>query len=79
MGSFQRNKSNHWIDIKGKGILYDEDDEPIKLTDQDTSQNIIEFQLHNIIFRRNTFHFFRRLKSVFTMCMQRYIEREKTN
>ena len=45
MGSFQRNKSNHWIDIKGKGILYDEDDEPIKLTDQDTSQNIIEFQL----------------------------------
>ncbi|KAG2251073.1 hypothetical protein Bca52824_081209 [Brassica carinata] len=45
MGSFQRNKSNHWIDIKGKGILYDEDDEPIKLTDQDTSQNITEFQL----------------------------------
>uniref|UniRef100_A0A0D3CRP4 DUF4283 domain-containing protein n=1 Tax=Brassica oleracea var. oleracea TaxID=109376 RepID=A0A0D3CRP4_BRAOL len=48
MGSFQRNKSNHWIDIKGKGILYDEDDEPIKLTDQDTSQNITEFQLSPI-------------------------------
>lgn len=45
MGSFQRNKSSHWIDIKGKGILYDEDDAPIKLTDQDTPQNITEFQL----------------------------------
>uniref|UniRef100_A0A0D3AMS7 DUF4283 domain-containing protein n=1 Tax=Brassica oleracea var. oleracea TaxID=109376 RepID=A0A0D3AMS7_BRAOL len=45
MGSFQRNKSSHWIDIKGKGIMYDEDDEPIKLTDQDTPQNITEFQL----------------------------------
>ncbi|KAG2288872.1 hypothetical protein Bca52824_048476 [Brassica carinata] len=45
MGSFQRNKSSHWIDMKGKGILYDEDDEPIKLTDQDTPQNITEFHL----------------------------------
>ncbi|KAH0891777.1 hypothetical protein HID58_054206, partial [Brassica napus] len=45
MGSFHRNKSNHWMDIKGKGFLYEDDDEPIKLTDQDTSQNITEFQL----------------------------------
>ncbi|KAF3543948.1 hypothetical protein DY000_02005488 [Brassica cretica] len=45
MGSFHRNKSNHWMDIKDKGILYEDDDDPIKLTDQDTTQNITEFQL----------------------------------
>ncbi|KAL0771825.1 hypothetical protein Bca101_036976 [Brassica carinata] len=31
--------------IKGKGILYEDDDEPIKLTDHDISQNIDEFKL----------------------------------
>ena len=33
------------MDIKDKGILYEEDDEPIKLTDQDTTQNITKFLL----------------------------------
>ncbi|XP_048605639.1 uncharacterized protein LOC125583117 [Brassica napus] len=33
------------VDIKGKGILYEYDDEPIKLTDHDISQNINEFKL----------------------------------
>uniref|UniRef100_A0A0D3CF11 DUF4283 domain-containing protein n=1 Tax=Brassica oleracea var. oleracea TaxID=109376 RepID=A0A0D3CF11_BRAOL len=32
-------------DIKGKEILYEDDDEPIKLTDHDVSQNINEFKL----------------------------------
>ena len=45
MGSSYRNKSNHLADIKGKGILYEDDDEPIKLTDQDNAQNIKEFWL----------------------------------
>ncbi|KAF3551706.1 hypothetical protein DY000_02004767 [Brassica cretica] len=42
MGSFHRNKSNHWMDIKGKGFLYEDDDEPINLTDQDTSHYSIQ-------------------------------------
>ncbi|KAF3552916.1 hypothetical protein F2Q69_00013334 [Brassica cretica] len=45
MGSSYRSKSTHMVDIKGKGILYEDDDEPIKLTDHDTSQNIDEFKL----------------------------------
>ncbi|KAF3525040.1 hypothetical protein F2Q69_00047035 [Brassica cretica] len=45
MGSSYRNKSNHLADIKGKGILYEDDDEPIKLTNQDNAQNIKEFWL----------------------------------
>ncbi|KAF2539687.1 hypothetical protein F2Q70_00004279 [Brassica cretica] len=32
-------------DIKGKGILYEDDDEPIKLTDHDVFQNINEFKM----------------------------------
>ena len=45
MGSSYRSKSTHMADIKGKGILYEDDDEPIKLTDHDVSQNINEFKL----------------------------------
>ena len=45
MGSSYRSKSTHMVDIKGKGILYEDDDEPIKLTDHDISQNIDEFKL----------------------------------
>ena len=45
MGSSYRSKSSHMADIKGKGILYEDDDEPIKLTDHDVSQNINEFKL----------------------------------
>ncbi|KAF3511588.1 hypothetical protein F2Q69_00006466 [Brassica cretica] len=44
MGSSYRSKSTHMVDIKGKGILYEYDDEPIKLTDHDISQNINEFK-----------------------------------
>ena len=32
-------------DLKGKGILYEDDDEPIRLTDQDGSQVIKEFRM----------------------------------
>ncbi|KAH0878936.1 hypothetical protein HID58_066330, partial [Brassica napus] len=46
MGSSYRSKSTHMADIKGKGILYEDDDEPIKLTDHDVSQNINEFKLY---------------------------------
>ncbi|KAL0789579.1 hypothetical protein Bca101_005825 [Brassica carinata] len=45
MGSSYRSKSTHMVDIKGKGILYEDDDEPIKLTDHDISQNIDESKL----------------------------------
>uniref|UniRef100_A0A0D3E8G4 DUF4283 domain-containing protein n=1 Tax=Brassica oleracea var. oleracea TaxID=109376 RepID=A0A0D3E8G4_BRAOL len=45
MGSSYRSNSAHMADIKGKGILYEDDDEPIKLTDHDVSQNINEFKL----------------------------------
>ena len=44
MGSY-RSKSTHMVYIKGKGILYEDDDEPIKLTDHDISKNIDEFKL----------------------------------
>ncbi|KAF3558663.1 hypothetical protein F2Q69_00012683 [Brassica cretica] len=37
MGSSYRSNSAHMADIKGKGILYEDDDEPIKLTDHDVS------------------------------------------
>ncbi|KAF3605199.1 hypothetical protein DY000_02047650 [Brassica cretica] len=45
MGSSYHSKSTHMADIKGKEILYEDDDEPIKLTDHDVSQNINEFKL----------------------------------
>nr|VDD24876.1 unnamed protein product [Brassica oleracea] len=45
MGSSYRSTSTHMVDIKGKEILYEDDDEPIKLTDHDISQNISEFKL----------------------------------
>ena len=32
-------------DLKGKGILYEDDDEPIKLTEQDDVQVLKEFQM----------------------------------
>ena len=31
-------------DLKGKGIWYDNDDEPIQLTDEDDSHTIRDFQ-----------------------------------
>ena len=46
MGSSFRHKSAHHADIKGKGILYeDDDDTPIKLVDRDDSFAIKEFGL----------------------------------
>ncbi|WZZ14259.1 hypothetical protein YC2023_107348 [Brassica napus] len=37
MGSTFRMKSAHQADLKGKGILYEDDDEPVKLIDRDDS------------------------------------------
>ncbi|KAH0884166.1 hypothetical protein HID58_060262 [Brassica napus] len=46
MGSSFRMKSAHQADVKGKGILYDDDDDvPIKLVDRDDSYLIKEFGL----------------------------------
>ena len=46
MGSSFRMKSAHQVDVKGKGILYDDDDDvPIKLVDRDDSYLIKEFGL----------------------------------
>lgn len=45
MGSSLRHNSAHLKDIKGKGILYEDDDAPIKLTDQDDTHIINEFNL----------------------------------
>lgn len=45
MGSSFRPKSTHMADIKGKGILYEDDDEPIKLLDQDYSNVIKEYHM----------------------------------
>ena len=45
MGSSHRNHSAHMADIKGKGILYEDDDEPIKLTSQDDPTILDEFSL----------------------------------
>ncbi|CAN7077262.1 unnamed protein product [Brassica oleracea var. botrytis] len=45
MGSLSRVKSAHMADLKRKGILYEDDDEPIRLTDQDGSQVIKEFRM----------------------------------
>ncbi|XP_013589190.1 uncharacterized protein LOC106393613 [Brassica napus] len=45
MGSSYRHRSSHTADIKGKGILYEDDDAPIKLTDQDDTLIVNEFSL----------------------------------
>ncbi|KAJ4889358.1 Uncharacterized protein Rs2_29106 [Raphanus sativus] len=45
MGSSGRFQSAHMADIKGKGILYEEGDEPIQLIDQDETQAINEFKM----------------------------------
>lgn len=46
MRSSSQPKSAHMADIKGKGILYeDDDDEPIQLTDQDDSHVIKEYNM----------------------------------
>ncbi|XP_013700322.1 uncharacterized protein LOC106404122 [Brassica napus] len=37
--------SAHMTDVKGKGICYDNDDEPIQLTDQDDSHTIRDYRL----------------------------------
>ena len=33
------------VDLKGKGILYEDNDEPIKLSDHDDSQVINEYRM----------------------------------
>lgn len=45
MGLSFRHKSSHLANIKGKSILYEDDDELIKLTDQDDLKIIDEFRL----------------------------------
>ncbi|KAF8106364.1 hypothetical protein N665_0142s0003 [Sinapis alba] len=45
MGSSFTHKLSNIADIKGKGILIDDDDEPIKLSDQDDTHIIKEFSL----------------------------------
>lgn len=45
MGLSFRHKSSHLADIKGKSILYEDDDELIKLTDQDDLKIIDESRL----------------------------------
>ena len=45
MGSFHRLRSSHMADIKGKGILYEDDDAPIILMDQDDTLIVNEFSL----------------------------------
>ncbi|KAG2256622.1 hypothetical protein Bca52824_075916 [Brassica carinata] len=45
MGSLNRLRSAHQADIKGKRILYEDDDAPIKLVDRDDSFVIKEFGL----------------------------------
>lgn len=45
MGSLTHNRSAHYTDMKGKGILYEDDDEPIKLVDRESSFVIKEFHM----------------------------------
>nr|VDD59840.1 unnamed protein product [Brassica oleracea] len=45
MGSSFRSKSAHMADIKEKGILHEDDDAPIKLTDQDDFHVIKEYRM----------------------------------
>ncbi|WZZ77563.1 hypothetical protein YC2023_098135 [Brassica napus] len=45
MGSSHRQRSSHLAEIKGKGILYEDDDAPIKLMDQDDTLIVNEFSL----------------------------------
>lgn len=45
MGSSARARSAHMVDLKGKGILYEMEDEPLQLLEDDGSQAIKEFQL----------------------------------
>ncbi|KAG2262235.1 hypothetical protein Bca52824_069314 [Brassica carinata] len=48
MGPSYRYISAHMTDTIGKGILYEDDDERIKLTDQDDSQVIKEYRMYLI-------------------------------
>ncbi|KAF3548307.1 hypothetical protein DY000_02008667 [Brassica cretica] len=48
MRSSLHTRSAHMADLTGKGILYEDDDEPIKLTEQDDSQVIKEFRMSPI-------------------------------
>lgn len=45
MGSSDRFRSSHMRDIKGKGILYEEDDGPIQLVEEDDAHTIREFRM----------------------------------
>ncbi|XP_013700325.1 uncharacterized protein LOC106404126 [Brassica napus] len=45
MGSSVRFQSAHMADIKGKGILYEDDDAPIQLVESEDSHVITEFRL----------------------------------
>ncbi|KAL0650120.1 hypothetical protein Bca4012_092811 [Brassica carinata] len=45
MGSSVRFQSAHMADIKGKGIMYEDDDEPIQIVELEDSHVITEFRL----------------------------------
>ncbi|KAF2591041.1 hypothetical protein F2Q70_00039262 [Brassica cretica] len=45
MGSSDRFRSTPMVDLKGKGILYEEDDEPIQLFDEDDAHTIREYRM----------------------------------
>ena len=45
MGSSDRFRSSHMRDIKGKGILYEDDDGPIQLVEEDDAHTIREFRM----------------------------------
>ncbi|KAG2274902.1 hypothetical protein Bca52824_057457 [Brassica carinata] len=45
MGSLTHNRSAYYTDMKGKAILYEDDDEPIKLVDRERSFVIKEFHM----------------------------------
>ncbi|KAG2282494.1 hypothetical protein Bca52824_053714 [Brassica carinata] len=45
MGPSNRVRSAHMEDTKGKGIIYEDDDEPILLEEQDDSHTIRKFRM----------------------------------
>ncbi|XP_048608619.1 uncharacterized protein LOC125594013 [Brassica napus] len=45
MGPSNRVRSAHMEDTKGKGIIYEDDDEPIMLEEQDDSHTIRKFRM----------------------------------
>ena len=45
MGSSNHFRSTPMVDLKGKGIIYEEDDEPIQLFDEDDAHTIREYRM----------------------------------